>query len=74
MRDGMSHRPSAAHMNRAGMVKMAPAARDSPAEPMVWTMLFSRMESRLKMKRMTPMEMTAAGMEAETVMPTRRPK
>ena len=27
--------PSAAHMNTAGRVKIAPAARDSPAEPMV---------------------------------------
>ena len=70
--EGTSRRPSAAHMNRAGMVKMAPAARDSPAE--VWTMLFSKIESRLKMKRMTPMEMTAAGMDAETVIPTRRPR
>ena len=26
---------SAAHINRAGKVKIAPAARDSPAEPMV---------------------------------------
>lgn len=55
-------------------MKIAPAATDSPAEPMVWTMLFSRMESRLKMKRMAPIESTAAGMDAETVMPTRRPR
>ena len=27
--------PSAAHMNTAGSVKIAPAARDSPAEPIV---------------------------------------
>ena len=73
-REGTLQRPSSAHMNRAGRVKMAPAATDSPAEPMVWTMLFSRMESRRRILRMTPMEMTAAGMEADTVMPTRRPR
>ena len=53
---------------------MAPAATDSPAEPMGWTMLFSKMESRRRILRMTPMEITAAGMDAETVMPTRRPR
>ena len=71
---GLSHRPSFAHRNSAGMVKMAPAARLSPAEPMVCTMLLSRMEFFLSRTRMTPIEMTAAGMEAETVMPTRRPR
>ena len=53
---------------------MAPAARDSPAEPMVWTMLFSRMESFLRMNRMTPIDRTAAGMDAEMVIPTRSPR
>ena len=41
---------------------------------MVCTMLFSRMESLRMMMRMTPMEMTAAGMEAEMVIPTRSPR
>ena len=40
---------------------MAPAATDSLAEPMVCTMLFSRMESLLRITRITPMEITAAG-------------
>ena len=72
--DGLSTPPSAAHMKIAGKVKIAPAATDSPAEPMVCTMLFSRMESRRKITRITPMEITAAGIEADTVMPTRSPK
>ena len=71
---GLLHRPSFAHRNSAGIVKMAPAARLSPAEPMVCTMLLSRMEFFLSRTRITPIEMTAAGMEAETVMPTRRPR
>ena len=29
----------------AGIVKMTPPAIDSPAEPAVWTMLFSRIEA-----------------------------
>ncbi len=48
-----------------------PAAIDSPAEPTVCTMLFSRMvefPSHLK----TVMEMTATGIEALTVSPARR--
>lgn len=61
-------------MNMAGRVKIAPAATDSPAEPIVWTMLFSRMESRRSSTRMIPIEMTAAGIEADTVMPTRSPR
>ena len=37
-------------------------------------MLFSKIESLLKIKRIIPIEITAAGIEAETVIPTRRPK
>ena len=65
---------SSAHMNRAGRVKIAPAARDSPAEPIVCTILFSRIESRRMIMRTIPIERTAAGMEAETVIPTRKPR
>ena len=65
---------SFAHIKRAGIVKIAPAARDSPAEPIVCTMLFSRMESRLRMILMIPMERTAAGIDAEIVIPTRSPR
>ena len=56
----------------AGRVKMTPAAMDWPALPVVWTMLFSRMEARPKARRML-MESTAMGMEAATVRPARRP-
>ena len=53
------------------MVNTMPAATVSPADAMVCTRLFSSRELRRNRKRMTPMEMTAAGMDAETVMPTR---
>ena len=52
------------------MVKTTPAAIDSPAEPMVWTMLFSRMvESPSRLS--TAMASTAIGIEAQTVRPAR---
>ena len=73
-REGAPSPQSLIHINRAGRVKIAPAATDSPAEPMVCTMLFSKMESLLRMTRITPMEITAAGMDADTVIPTRRPR
>ena len=47
-----------------------PAATDSPADPIVWTMLFSRIvdfPSFLK----TAIESTAIGTEADTVSPAR---
>jgi hypothetical protein len=49
-------------------VNTTPEAMDSPADPVVWMMLFSRM---LVFKNRLPMEMasTAMGMEAETVSP-----
>ena len=51
------------------MVKITPPAIDSPAEPAVWTMLFSRIDAgeprALDRCRKTVMEMTAIGMEAE---------
>ncbi len=40
----------------------------SPAEPMVWTMLFSRMVEPPSFLS-TEMDSTATGMEAETVSP-----
>ncbi|MNL51219.1 hypothetical protein D3C87_1742980 [compost metagenome] len=57
--------------SRAGMVKATPAAIDSPAEPVVWTMLFSRMVARPNTRKMV-MARTAMGMLALTVMPTLR--
>ena len=69
--EGTSHTPSLAQRYSAGMVNTMPAATVSPADAMVCTRLFSSRELRRNRKRMTPMEMTAAGMDAETVMPTR---
>ncbi len=74
IREGVEVPPSSAHINNAGSVKIAPAASDSPAEPIVCTILFSRIESRLNIIRMTPMEITAAGIDADTVIPTRSPR
>ncbi len=58
-------------MNRnAGVVKTTPEAIDSPAEPIVWTMLFSRIVD-LPMRLNTAIDSTAIGIEAETVRPAR---
>ena len=63
---------------RAGIVKITPPAIDSPAEPAVWTTLFSRIDARepraLERARNTVIEMTAIGIEADTVRPMRRPR
>ena len=54
----------------------APAAIDSPAEPVVWTTVFSRIEarppSRFESARKIVIESTAIGTDADTVRPTRR--
>ena len=57
----------------AGSVNMTPAANDSPAEAAVWTMLFSRILLR-RNSLSIPIETTAAGIEAETVIPANRPR
>src|SRR6266404_1821384 len=57
---------------RAGIVNITPAASDSPAEPVVCTMLFSKMVDRPNARRML-MERTEMGIEAETVRPARSP-
>ncbi len=54
------------------MVKIAPAATDSPMEPTVRVMFSSSSEPR--MMRSTAMPMTAAGYVAAMVMPARRPR
>ncbi len=62
--------PPLAMNRKAGVVNTTPAAIDSPAEPMVCTMLFSRMvdlPNRLK----TAIASTAMGIEADTVRPAR---
>ena len=61
-------------MRIAGMVTPTPKAIDSPAEPAVCVMLFSRMvESRSPVfdnPRNIAREMTATGIDALTVRPT----
>ena len=49
-------------------MKTIPAAIDSPAEPVVWTMLFSRMVERPSVRK-NATDSTAIGIEAETVRP-----
>ena len=60
----------------AGMVTPRPKAMDSPADPAVWTMLFSRMVASrppaFDHSRNSASEITATGMEALTVRPTLR--
>src|SRR5690349_4623080 len=52
----------------AGSVNTTPAAMDSPAEPVVWTMLFSRMVDRPRVRK-NATDSTAMGIEADTVSP-----
>ena len=47
----------------AGSVKTTPAAIDSPAEPVVWTMLFSRIVERPRVRK-NVIASTAIGIEA----------
>ena len=54
-------------------MKTTPDAIDSPADPMVWTMLFSRIVEPPRRFR-TEMASTAMGIEALTVSPARRPR
>ena len=63
--------PPLAMKRNAGIVNTTPAAIDSPAEPIVWTMLFSRMVERPK-RLNTAMASTAIGIDADTVRPARR--
>ncbi|OQB98374.1 MAG: hypothetical protein BWX80_03998 [Candidatus Hydrogenedentes bacterium ADurb.Bin101] len=58
----------------AGIVKIAPAARLSPADAIVCTILFSRMVPRRKIPRRMAVLITAAGMEALTVIPAFNPR
>src|SRR5579875_168837 len=60
-------------MTSAGKVKIAPAATASPADAIVCTTLFSSWVAPPRMRR-TPIEMTAAGMLADTVIPAYRPR
>ncbi len=59
---------------RAGMVKMVPDASDVEAEAMVWDRFASRRVALARKRRNRATVMTAAGIDADTVMPTRRPR
>ena len=72
--DGRSPVPCAAHKKSAGSVNIEPEAIDSPAEPIVWTMLLSSTEFFPESIFITLIAMTAAGIDAETVIPTRSPR
>src|SRR5258708_15971023 len=56
----------------AGSVKMTPAATDSPAEPVVCTILFSRIEDLPNARRME-IDSTEIGIAPQTVHPPRTP-
>ena len=60
--------PSIAKKRNPGNVKTTPAAMLSPADPMVWTMLFSRMVEPPNFLR-SEMLSTAIGIDALTVRP-----
>jgi hypothetical protein len=65
-----SFAPPLAMKRKAGIVNTTPAAIDSPAEPIVCTMLFSRMVEWLN-RLNTAIASTAMGIDAETVRPAR---
>jgi hypothetical protein len=52
---------------------MTPAASASPDDAAVWTILFSRMLD-CRNRRRIAIEATAAGIEADTVIPAKRPR
>src|SRR5690349_2476658 len=57
----------------AGIVNTTPPAIDSPADPIVWTMLFSRIVEPPSFLS-TEIASTAIGIDALTVRPARRPR
>jgi len=57
----------------AGSVKITPAASASPADAAVCTILLSRVAAPPQMRKQA-MAMTAAGIEAQTVMPANNPR
>jgi hypothetical protein len=57
-----------------GSVNATPAASDSPAEPVVWAMLFSRIVPRMRSQRNSVIDSTATGIDADTVRPILRPR
>ena len=61
--------------SRAGTVNITPAASDSPALAIVWTELFSRIVTSLNLNPLRiSILITAAGIDADTVIPTYKPR
>jgi hypothetical protein len=58
----------------AGTVNIIPAASDSPALAIVCTALFSRIETSLNAVLRIIIDITAAGILADTVIPAYNPK
>jgi hypothetical protein len=58
----------------AGAVKMTPAANPSPTDATVCTILLSKIDAFLKKALMIAIDITAAGIDAETVVPTFKPR
>ncbi len=62
------------HRNSAGIVKIVPVASEVEAEATVWERFASRIVPRVRSRLNTATVITAAGIEADTVMPTRSPR
>ena len=62
------------HRKSAGIVKIVPVASDVEAEPIVCDRFASRIVPFRPNSRKTATVITAAGIDADTVMPTRRPR
>jgi len=62
------------HRKSAGMVKIVPLASEVDADPIVWDRLASRIVERSPSARKTATVITAAGIDADTVSPTRSPR
>jgi len=58
---------------KAGIVKITPVAIASPTDATVWTILFSKIVDFLKHLNKA-IDMIAAGIDADTVIPTLSPR
>ncbi len=62
------------HRNSAGIVKIVPVASEVEADATVCERFASRIVPRDRIRLNTATVITAAGIEADTVIPTRRPR
>src|SRR4030095_3590737 len=72
-RRDLEHHAPGEMSSGAGSVHPPPRGRDSPADPIVWTMLFSRIVEPPSFLR-TEIARTAMGIDALTVNPARSPR